>query len=98
MHSGREFDAEAANCQHKPEFSPALDMAQKTVTAEKFLQSARFPRAAVEKTQDGYEVTIRSLRDIVEQDTHSVAVRIVLDAKPHVFSQELVWAKELRLR
>ena len=98
VHSAREFDAEAANCQHKPEFSRALDMAQETVTAEKFLQSARFPRATVEKTQDGYEVTIRSLRDIVEQDAHSVAARIVLDAKPRVFSEELVWAKELRLR
>jgi inner membrane protein len=98
VHSAREFDAEAANCQHKPEFSPALDMAQKTVTADKFLQSARFPRATVEKTQDGYEVTIRSLRDIVEQEAHSVAARIVLDAKPRVFSEELVWAKELKLR
>jgi membrane-bound metal-dependent hydrolase YbcI (DUF457 family) len=97
-HSSREFDAEAANCQHKPEFSPALGMAQKTVTAEKFLQSARFPRATVEKTQGGYEVTIRSLRDIVEQETHSVAARIMLDAKPRVFSEELIWAKKLRLR
>ncbi|HEY1471887.1 MAG TPA: metal-dependent hydrolase [Candidatus Acidoferrum sp.] len=97
VHSASEFDAEAANCQHKPESSPALDMAQKTVTAEKFLQSARFPRATVEKTQDGYEVTIRSLRDIVERDTHGVAARIVLDAKPRVFSEELVWARELKL-
>lgn len=98
VHSASEFDAEAANCQHKPEPSPALDMAQKTVTAEKFLQSARFPRAMVEKTQDGYEVTIRSLRDVVQQDSHGVAARIVLDAKPRVFSEELVWARELKLR
>ena len=98
VHSG-EFDAEAANCQHKPESSPALDTAQKTAIAEQFLQSARFPRAAVEKTQDGYEVTIRSLRDVVEQETsHSVAARIVLDAKPRVLSQEFVWARDLRLR
>jgi hypothetical protein len=73
-------------------------MAQKTAVAEKFLQSARFPRATVEKTQDGYEVIIRSLRDVVEQETHSVAARIVLDAKPRVFSEELVWAGELKLR
>jgi membrane-bound metal-dependent hydrolase YbcI (DUF457 family) len=99
VHSAREFDAEAANCQHKPDFSPALDLAQKTAVAEKFLQSARFPRATVEKTRDGYEVTIRSLRDAVEQETsRSVAARIVLDAKPRVLSQELVWAGDLRLR
>lgn len=99
VHSAREFDAEAANCQHKPEFSPALDLAQKTAVAEKFLRSARFPRATFEKTQDGYEVTIRSLRDVVEQErSHSVAARIVLDAKPRVLSEELVWAKNLRPR
>jgi membrane-bound metal-dependent hydrolase YbcI (DUF457 family) len=99
VHSAREFDTEAANCQHKPEFSPALDLAQKTAVAEKFLRSARFPRATFEKTQDGYEVTIRSLRDVVEQErSHSVAARIVLDAKPRVLSEELVWAKNLRPR
>ena len=76
VHSAREFDAEAANCQHKPEFSPALDLAQKTAVAEKFLQSARFPRATVEKTQDGYEVAIRSLRDIVEQETTTASPRV----------------------
>jgi membrane-bound metal-dependent hydrolase YbcI (DUF457 family) len=99
VHSASEFDAEAANCQHKPESSPALDQAQKTAVAERFLRSARFPRATVEKTQDGYEVTIRSLRDVVEQETsHSVAARIVLNAKPRVLSQEIIWAGNLRLR
>jgi inner membrane protein len=99
VHSASEFDAEAANCQHKPESSPALDQAQKTAVAERFLRSARFPRATVEKTQDGYEVTIRSLRDVVERETsHSVAARIVLNAKPRVLSQEIIWAGNLRLR
>lgn len=99
VHSASEFDAEAANCQHKPESSPALDQAQKTAVAERFLRSARFPRATVEKTQDGYEVTIRSLRDVVEQETsHNVAARIVLNAKPRVLSQEIIWAGNLRLR
>lgn len=99
VRSGTDFDAEAANCQHKPEPSPALDLAQKTIVAKEFLQSARFPRASVEKTQDGYEVVIRSLRDVVEQQVrHGVAARIVLDAKPRIFSEELVWAKELRVR
>ncbi len=98
VRSGAQFDAEAAICQHKPEYSPALEMAQKTAVAQIFLQSARFPRATVEKTQDGYEVVIRSLRDVVEQETsRSVAARIVLDAKPKVFNEELVWANQLRV-
>lgn len=99
VYSGKQFDSEAANCQHKPEFSPALDLAQKTALAEKFLRTARFPRATVEKTVDGYEVVIRSLRDVVEgENSHSVAARIVLDAKPRVFSEELVWARTLHSR
>jgi membrane-bound metal-dependent hydrolase YbcI (DUF457 family) len=99
VHPGREFDSETANCLHKPEFSPALDMAQKTAVAEKFLQAVRFPRATVEKTQDGYEVMIRSLRDVVEEEHgRSVVARIALDAKPRVFSEELVWASKLRMR
>jgi inner membrane protein len=95
VHSGTPFDAETANCQHKPESSPALDLAQKTVVAERILQAARFPRATVEKTLDGYEVVIRSLRDLVEGETsHSVAARILLDARPRVFSEAIVWASE----
>jgi membrane-bound metal-dependent hydrolase YbcI (DUF457 family) len=97
--SSTPFDAEAANCQHKPESSPTLDLAQKTVVAQKLLQTARFPRATVEKTPDGYEVVIRSLRDLVEQDTsHGIAALIELDAKPRVLREELVWAKQLHSR
>jgi len=99
VRSGKLFDAETANCQHKPEFSAALDLAQKTTVAQEFLRTARFPRATVEKTQDGYEVVIRSLREIVEGETsHGVAARIVLDAQPRVLREELVWARNLRFR
>jgi membrane-bound metal-dependent hydrolase YbcI (DUF457 family) len=99
MHIAKQFDAEAANCQHKPEFSPVLDVAQKTVVAQTFLRAARFPRATVDKTEDGNVVLIRSLRDEVERDTaRSVAARITVDAKSRVSGEELVWATDLRSR
>jgi len=93
------FDPEAANCLHKPEASAALNVAQGTATVNEFLEVAQFPRAAVAKTEDGYEVAIRSLRDQAEGQTrHRVAARVILDGHYKVLSQELVWAKDLRLK
>ena len=96
---GKGFDPETANCLHKPETSPALIAAQGTATVEAFLQVARFPRAAVVRTEDGYEVTIRSMRDQAEGQTHSrVATQVMLDGKLKVLSEELVWGKDLRVK
>jgi membrane-bound metal-dependent hydrolase YbcI (DUF457 family) len=93
------FDPEAASCQHKPEPSPTLDLAQQTPAAEKFLRVARFPRATVERTQDGYEVVIRALENAAEQLTwHRVAAQIRLDAQPRVLNQQLVWSENLGRR
>jgi membrane-bound metal-dependent hydrolase YbcI (DUF457 family) len=93
------FDAESAVCMHKPEDSPMLDAAQKTKAAREFLGVARFPRAAVDKTQTGYEVVIRDARDLAEEETrHRVAAQILLDANSGAESEKLVWASEVRLR
>ena len=96
---GRAFDAEAAGCQHKPENSVELDAAQKTVAAERFLLVARFPKATVEKTQDGCEVVIRALEDVAANVSwHRVAARVVLDGRAKVVTEELVWSGELGRR
>jgi hypothetical protein len=90
---GRVFDAEAASCQHKPESSAELDAAQKTVAAEKFLRVARFPKATVEKTQDGYSVVIRALEDEAEQASwRRVAAGVRLDGQARVMEEALVWS------
>ncbi len=96
---GRQFDAEAANCQHKPEPSAALEMAEKTGAAREFLRVARFPKATVEKNQDGYEVLIRAVQNPGESEIRQrVAARILLDEKVRVTEEELVWANELGRR
>lgn len=96
---GARFDADAANCQHKPEPSPALELAQKTAAAREFLRVERFPKATVEKTQDGYEVRIRSMRDVAEMESERrVEVTVFLNAVPRVLADELKWAKSLRER
>lgn len=94
-----QFEADAANCQHKPEPSTALALAQGTAAAREFLRVERFPKATVEKTQEGYEVGIRSMRDIAEMENQQrVEVKVYLNALPQVLEEELKWVKDLRER
>ena len=96
---GHVFDAESAACQHKPDASPELDVAQKTAAAVKFLRVARFPKATVVKTEDGYEVEMRALEDSAEDASwHRVAARVVMDAQRKMVSEELLWSKDLGRR
>jgi membrane-bound metal-dependent hydrolase YbcI (DUF457 family) len=96
---GRSFDPERADCLHKPEASPELDAAQKTDVAQKYLQAMPFPRATVAKTEDGYEVVLRSMRDLAESETrHRVAARILLDPKFGISSENLAWLSDIHLR
>jgi membrane-bound metal-dependent hydrolase YbcI (DUF457 family) len=97
--SAKSFDPETADCMHKPESSLELDVAQKTAVAQKYLQIARFPRASVAKTQDGFEVVIRSMVDQAQGETrHRVAAVIFLSAQYAVTNQTFVWLNEIHLR
>ena len=90
------FDSESATCVHKPEESVALNAAQKTQSAQEFLQAARFPKASVDATADGFEVV---LRDVVQNETlHALAARILLDRSGRVARQSIVWARHIMLR
>jgi membrane-bound metal-dependent hydrolase YbcI (DUF457 family) len=96
---GGHFDPEVGVCLHKPEDSALLEAAEKTRVAEEFVRVARFPRAAVDKTQDGNEVSIRDVRDLAEEKTLGrVAAQILLDGNLKVQSEKFVWASEVRLR
>ena len=58
-----------------------------------------FPRAVVAKSRDCYEVVIRSMRDMAEQETrHRIAAHILLDTRFGISSEELIWANETSLR
>jgi inner membrane protein len=93
------FDPESGLCVHKPEDSTALTAAEQTEATKKFLQTARFPKASVGATEDGTEVAIRDARNSAEDETRfAVAVRVLLDQKGRVTSQEMLWASEVHLR
>ncbi len=96
---GQVFDADAAYCQHKPDASEVLATSEKSAAAQRFLRVARFPKATVEKLEDGYEVQIRAAQNEGESETRQrVAARILLDDKPRVVEDELVWSKDLGRR
>ncbi len=59
---GSAFDPDMAHIYFKPEISPALESARNAEVAQEFLRFARFPRATVEKTENGYRVTLRDVR------------------------------------
>ena len=95
---GRTFDPEAADCLYKPEASRELDAAQNSAIAQKFVNAMPFPRATVSRTPDGYEVVIRSMRDIAQHETrHRLAARILIGAKFQILRDNLVWANSLAI-
>ncbi len=89
---GASFDPDAAVTSYKPEASPALDAARDTTVARRFLQVARFPKATVEKTTDGFHITLRAFP--YNRDASSglrVHAEIHTDPSGKVLSQELAW-------
>jgi hypothetical protein len=85
---GAGFDAESAATSYKPESSPALDAARNSAVAQRFLQVARFPRATVEKTPEGFQVL---LRDYTPTSGWHVEALIISDPSGKILSQELIW-------
>jgi membrane-bound metal-dependent hydrolase YbcI (DUF457 family) len=86
------FDPDSAITSYKPEPSLALDAARDTAVARRFLQAARFPKATVEKTPDGFQITLRAFP--YSRGASSglrVHALIVTDSSGKILSQELSW-------
>ncbi len=74
----------------KPEPSAILESAQQTHTVGQFLSFARFPKATVQKTADGYAVEMHDLRFGALGDTSFAVMAVVeLDPQGRIVSQEL---------
>jgi membrane-bound metal-dependent hydrolase YbcI (DUF457 family) len=84
------FDAESAIATYKPESSSALDAAHSSTVARRFLQCARFPKASVEKTQEGFRVL---LRDHTPDSAFGWRIEALIDTDPSgkILSQKLIW-------
>ncbi len=86
------FDPDSARTSYKPEPSPALDAARNTSVARRFLQAARFPKASVEKTPEGFQITLRDF-PYTHEIRSGLRVQATIDTDPagKVLSQQLTW-------
>lgn len=92
---GADFDADRSMTHYKPGDSPALDAAENTAVARRFLRYAKFPLAAVARREAGYRVEIRDLRFAPgDAGAHNIVVRVDLDSDARVTAQELRFASE----
>jgi len=93
--SGTSFNPDAAVVYYKPESSAPLDAARNTESVRRFLETARFPKASVEKTNTGYRVQIRDLAE--EREAHSgprVIAIVETDSNGKAVSDELAWDRK----
>lgn len=91
------FDPEHAVTHYKPEASPALEAGEHAPAAERFLETARFPLASVNRLEDGYRFELRDLRMPYESRNFSDVVAVVdLDKQFRVTHQEFVFARALK--
>ena len=89
---GASFNPDAGLTSYKPEPSPALDAARDTAAARRFLQVARFPKATVEKTPDGFHIILRAFPSS-DDASSSLRVHALIDtdSSGKILSQELAW-------
>jgi membrane-bound metal-dependent hydrolase YbcI (DUF457 family) len=90
---GARFDPDRTAAHYKPQDSAALDAAQETGTAKRFLAYARFPLASSEPSDSGYTVTIRDMRFAPnDAGPDNVVAEIMLDSNVKVVSQKILYA------
>jgi membrane-bound metal-dependent hydrolase YbcI (DUF457 family) len=89
---GATFDPESATTSFKPEPSLALDAARDTAVARRFLQAARFPKASVEKTPQGFHIILHAF-PYTRDASSGRRVEALIDTDPSgkILSQELAW-------
>jgi membrane-bound metal-dependent hydrolase YbcI (DUF457 family) len=94
---GADFDSSTAITTYKPEPSPALDAARNSAVARRFLQVARFPKAIVEQTPEGFRVTLRSF-PYARDSGSGLRVQALIDTDPSgkILSEELAWVPSSR--
>jgi membrane-bound metal-dependent hydrolase YbcI (DUF457 family) len=77
----------------KPEPGPLLQTAQASEPAKRFLGTAQFPKATVQKLDAGTEIQMRDLRYAAAGErNHEPMVTIDFDLSGKIISEEIVWA------
>jgi membrane-bound metal-dependent hydrolase YbcI (DUF457 family) len=89
---GASFDPESAITSYKPEPSQALDAARDSAVARRFLQAARFPKASVEKTPQGFHIILHTF-PYTRDAGSGPRVEVLIDTDPagKLLSEEFAW-------
>jgi inner membrane protein len=91
------FDPDAGRTLYKPEPSAVLESARKSRAATVFLQFARFPKATVEPTLDGFRVQLRDLRFTNSGVGHREVIAVMeLNKQAQVIHEELAFETRSR--
>jgi membrane-bound metal-dependent hydrolase YbcI (DUF457 family) len=94
---GARFDPDAAVAMYKPEASAVLEAARESAAARRFLAVARFPKATIERTTEGYRCGFRDLRFAAAGETErAVSALVVMGEDGKVRESEIVWERKLR--
>jgi membrane-bound metal-dependent hydrolase YbcI (DUF457 family) len=90
---GNVFDPDRSIREFKPDPSPALDVSERTATAQLFSAYAQFPAASFQQADDGYRLVLRDLRygSDIRGTPHLVAV-VDLDPQLRVTREEFRFA------
>jgi len=94
---GAALDPESAQHIFKPEPSNILEAAQNTQSAQRFLAAARFPKATVEKTVEGYRVELHDLRYAAAGNgERATAAFVMFDSEGKLLNQGIAWETAAR--
>ncbi|MBZ5528980.1 MAG: metal-dependent hydrolase [Acidobacteriia bacterium] len=94
---GAALDPEAALDIFKPEPTKILEAAQNTESARRFLAVARFPKATMEKTPDGYRVELHDLRYAAAGNSErAMSVFVLFNSEGTILEQGIVWETAAR--
>ncbi|MGB9405202.1 MAG: metal-dependent hydrolase [Candidatus Acidiferrales bacterium] len=89
------FDPDRGLVHYKPDSSPALDAAQKTLVARRFLAYAKFPLASLEPREDGFHFELRDLRFPAGSASNDNIVAVIdLDSQLRVLRERFRFARE----
>jgi membrane-bound metal-dependent hydrolase YbcI (DUF457 family) len=94
---GADFDPGSAITAYKPEPSPGLDAARNSPVARRLLEVARFPKATVEQTREGFHVILRAF-PYTRDSPSGLRVQALIDTDPSgkILHEELDWVPSSR--
>jgi hypothetical protein len=90
---GSDFNPDRSLTHYKPADSPALEAADESGAAQRFLPYAEFPLASVTRREDGYRFGLRDLRFSANDDgPANMTVRVDLNSSSQIIREEFRYA------